>query len=609
MINIPGDNDDLNLPDESNDLLVDNDELDLVDEEDELDLVDEEDELDLANENAGIPATETAATLVKEWREDENQLPMVNPMPKTWKVMIVDDEVEIHDVTQLALDGFVFRDKSLTFISAYSAKEAKSLLNIHPDIALIFLDVVMEEADAGLQLAKYIRETLKNQIVRIILRTGQPGEAPEEDVIVDYDINDYKLKVELTHRKLFVTIVAGLRAYYDLMTIEVNKATLKQTLEAVPVGVGMLNTQGKPLYLNQKARQILGKGLASEATTENLADVYQFYVAGSSEHYLSEDLPVIRALHGKSTSVDDIEIHQGEKTIPIETWGTPICDSEGNITYAITALQDISERKQAEKNKIRLAQECEAKNVALRMNKEIEEKNKELVQLNQDKNEFLGIAAHDLKNPLSAIKGYTEDIQETFDEMPKKEMLELIGMVQGCSHQMFDLVTNLLDVNAIEAGKVNTSVETVDIFPIMEELVKAYMKRAQAKKITLLFQSPKIQCHAFVDKNIVHQVLDNLISNAVKYSPFDKSIFIRIVKDSSVVRCEIQDEGPGLSAEDQQKLFGKFTRLSSKPTGDEHSTGLGLFIVRKLIEAINGSVWCESELGKGATFITTFKVK
>jgi len=102
------------------------------------------------------------------------------------------------------------------------------------------------------------------------------------------------------------------------------------------------------------------------------------------------------------------------------------------------------------------------------------------------------------------------------------------------------------------------------------------------------------------------QVLENLVSNAVKYSPPGRDIFVRLQRHAQVVRVEVQDQGPGLSAEDQKKLFGKFARLSAKPTGGEHSTGLGLSIVKKMVEAMNGKVWCESEPGHGATFIVEF---
>jgi len=137
-----------------------------------------------------------------------------------WKVLIVDDEKDIHTVTKMALKRFTLDGRNLTFFHAYSAKEAKELLAKEEDIALIFLDVVMETDDAGLMLAKWLREELNNFFTRIVLRTGQPGQAPEEQVIVDYDINDYKEKTELSRTKLFTTVYTALRAYRDLQKIE-----------------------------------------------------------------------------------------------------------------------------------------------------------------------------------------------------------------------------------------------------------------------------------------------------------------------------------------------------------------------------------------------------
>ncbi|MCL1467532.1 adenylate/guanylate cyclase domain-containing response regulator [Argonema galeatum] len=150
----------------------------------------------------------------------------------SWKVLIVDDEIEIHNVTKLALDDFIFEGKSLTFISASSGKEAKELIEAHAETAIILLDVVMENDDAGLEVVKYIRDVLGNKLVRIILRTGQPGVVPENLVIVDYDINDYKTKTELTTQKLFTTVVTALRAFRALTTIETSKKELERIAAA-----------------------------------------------------------------------------------------------------------------------------------------------------------------------------------------------------------------------------------------------------------------------------------------------------------------------------------------------------------------------------------------
>ena len=137
-----------------------------------------------------------------------------------WKVLIVDDETEVHTITKIALGEFEFDHKALHLLSAYSGAEAKQVIQEHPDIALIYLDVVMESDDAGLLFVKYLREELKNKFVRIVLRTGQPGQAPERKVIVNYDINDYKEKTDFDSTKLFTTTLSGLRAYRDIMEVE-----------------------------------------------------------------------------------------------------------------------------------------------------------------------------------------------------------------------------------------------------------------------------------------------------------------------------------------------------------------------------------------------------
>lgn len=162
---------------------------------------------------------------------DAQNAPEAAEMP-VWKVIIVDDEPSVHRATQLALQNFRFEGKPLSFYSAYSAEEAKQLISIdHPDTTFILLDVVMETNDAGLRVVRYIREELNNQHVRIVLRTGHPGEAPEESVIVNYDINDYKLKVELTRQRMITTAIAALRSYRDIITIEKQKQELTQALE------------------------------------------------------------------------------------------------------------------------------------------------------------------------------------------------------------------------------------------------------------------------------------------------------------------------------------------------------------------------------------------
>ena len=153
------------------------------------------------------------------------------PDDRPMKILVVDDEADVHSVTRLALRNVSFKGRPLELISAYSGAEAFDVLRKNTDIALVLLDVVMETEDAGLKLVGRIREELNNHLVRIVLRTGQPGQAPEQQVIIDYDINDYKAKTELTTQKLFTTVIASMRAYESLLMIERSRIGLSKILE------------------------------------------------------------------------------------------------------------------------------------------------------------------------------------------------------------------------------------------------------------------------------------------------------------------------------------------------------------------------------------------
>lgn len=290
------------------------------------------------------------------------------------------------------------------------------------------------------------------------------------------------------------------------------------------------------------------------------------------------------------------------------------------------------------------AREIEIANVSLHeMNLRLETQNAQLVELNMEKNEFLGIAAHDLKNPLNGIRGLAELLQNYGAELAPEDHRKILNSIVSSSERMFDLIKNLLDINAIEQGGVRLNPVVFDIAPLVAVATDSYRIRAQEKNITLHFDTEKSaegnstessgeeRTIVRADEQAAAQVIDNLISNAVKYSPHGKNVFVKITRttrtitheemsgeaesDDSLpliaqsmpfVRIFVQDEGPGLSEVDKQKLFGKFARLSAQPTNGEHSTGLGLSIVKRMVEAMHGHVWCESEIGQGATFIVEF---
>ncbi len=233
---------------------------------------------------------------------------------------------------------------------------------------------------------------------------------------------------------------------------------------------------------------------------------------------------------------------------------------------------------------------------------ELTQANLKLEQLNQTKSDFLHMAAHDLKNPLSAVMGYAEELLETDNRSNPAETQENLRHIHQASRHMYDLVTNLLDVNAIESGRHELKLESLPLAPLFERLRFNYEKRAHAKQIELLVQPP-LACTVLAAESALFQVLDNLVSNAIKYSPPRKQVSLRSQVTATHVQILVQDQGQGFNAEDQQRLFQKFTRLSARPTGGEHSSGLGLFIVKRLVDAMQANIRCESQPGKGATFI------
>jgi signal transduction histidine kinase len=239
----------------------------------------------------------------------------------------------------------------------------------------------------------------------------------------------------------------------------------------------------------------------------------------------------------------------------------------------------------------------------VRANEEINKSYQQVVELNKEKNEFLGIAAHDLKNPLTIIRGYADLIIQDA-ELPDELKQDFTKEILNASDRMFDIVTKLLDVNTIEQGKMKIKKEPVLLSSIVNKIIYQNNEKALKKCITI-YSTTDESIVVEIDENITLQIVDNLVSNAIKFSPANKNIYLssKLNGDNDFVSLIVKDEGPGFTEEDKKKVFGKFARLSAKPTAGEHSTGLGLSIVKKLVELQCSNIYLESELGKGATFI------
>jgi signal transduction histidine kinase len=222
----------------------------------------------------------------------------------------------------------------------------------------------------------------------------------------------------------------------------------------------------------------------------------------------------------------------------------------------------------------------------------------ELKRMNEEKSTFLGIAAHDLRNPLGVILGYAEMLRD--EEFPREETAEMAGKVVVAGERVRDLVAGLLEISAAEAGRVTLERRPCDLHGIARKVVDAQGTAAAKKQIGLRVDGRPV----FVtgDPGAIEQVLENVVSNAVKFSPHGSTVLVSVHADGGAGVVDVEDEGPGITEADRERLFAKFSRLSARPTGGESSTGLGLSIVKTLTEAMGGEVSLESPPGRGARF-------
>ncbi|MDX1548454.1 MAG: ATP-binding protein, partial [Rhodothermales bacterium] len=237
------------------------------------------------------------------------------------------------------------------------------------------------------------------------------------------------------------------------------------------------------------------------------------------------------------------------------------------------------------------------------LNSELRQTNDDLREVSEMKSQLLRIAAHDLKNPLNGIREFAK-ILKTELASTQPHSLELLDLIHASSDQMLSMVGKILDSEALESGELVMDRAPVSAVEIAREVVRLNRPQAERKGETLVLTAEDGDpCIVLGAREWLRDAMDNLVSNAIKYSPFDKNIWVTVRRHDGRVRFSVRDQGPGLTDEDKQMLFGKFQRLSATPTSDESSTGLGLSIVKQIVELHGGRVWAESEPGQGATFI------
>lgn len=253
-------------------------------------------------------------------------------------------------------------------------------------------------------------------------------------------------------------------------------------------------------------------------------------------------------------------------------------------------------------------QAIETLNLALIVKQKTEKEKEETIELYNRVNELLRIIAHDIKNSSNNISGLAQSLLETGQQLEPDEVKDSLVNIINCSTQIDNIIYDILRSGSIENGNLQPSLKEVNISEIITDTIKLNSNAAQRKSLEIIFYGP-MNVIFITDKTFFQQIIDNLLSNAIKFSPQGKRIRIKLEDTVSNVIVKIKDEGPGIKEDEKDKLFHKFTTLSAKPTQGEFSTGLGLSIVKKLADLLNGKVWCESELGKGSEFIIQFNKK
>jgi signal transduction histidine kinase/CheY-like chemotaxis protein len=558
----------------------------------------------------------------------------ISPRSARWTIAVIDDDPAVHEGTRYALAEYKLDGRSLEILSAYSAEEARILLRARRDVAIVLLDVVMETDDAGLRLVEYIRRDLRDETARIILRTGQPGQAPERRVIVDYDINDYKAKTELTADKLFTSLTAALRAYQQLKRLDDTRRGLEIIIDAAP------------MLLDHKSLQRLSEGVLTQVASllnaecagilvfrENDAAEPRISVLAGSGLYreLVDRIPpwpldpaiqplVEEAFHERRTSFGDhwstlyVRTSSGSEIVALIDTDRPLSDTDRALIGLLTsrlsiAFDNVILYEQLQRANITLEQRVVERTAELiRANRRLAAQRSDLRRANNLKTEILGTIAHDLKNPLSVILGRSEMLKDfaALEGIPNPQIITQVDHIHASATRLIGMIDSLMADAMNDALDITLRREPVDLVALAREVCEANRPLADSKDQSLRLDLPE-EAYLCGDTERLREAIDNLVSNAVKYSRKGGTITVAVRQDATEMVCAVSDHGPGLSPEDAARLFGRFQLLSAKPTGGEGSTGLGLSIVKRIAELHGGRADAVSDgPSRGATFAIRF---
>jgi signal transduction histidine kinase/CheY-like chemotaxis protein len=549
---------------------------------------------------------------------------------RKWKVAVIDDDQAVHEGTRFALSDYSLHGQTLEILSAYSAAEGRTLMRAHPDIAAVLLDVIMETDAAGLDLVEYIRNDLKNETVRIILRTGQPGQAPERRVIVQYDINDYKAKTELTADKLFTSLTAALRSYQQLERMVQTRRGLEIIIDAAStlydfksmqrLAEGVLTQIASLLNVDCAGILVLrddGNAANDDFSVLAGSGCYSRFIGAAGSKALDPDLRAMveaafrRRKHefADQRTVLYVRTGSGREVVVLLQAEHPLSETDRSLVEIFgsrlsIAFDNVILYQQLHEANTQLEDRVAQRTRALmQANRRLSAQWLRLQRANGFKNEILGTVAHDLKNPLGVILGRTEMLTELIGAGASRESITAqVEHIRDATRRLTLMVDHLISDAMADAFDISIRREPVDIAGLVSEVADANQPLAVNKQQTITVSAPP-NFVTMCDADRMREAIDNLISNAIKYSPIGGKIAVLVTHEDNDTVIRVADEGAGLSPEDLGRLFGRFQRLSAKPTAGESSTGLGLSIVKRIIDMHGGQVTADSAgPGQGSTF-------
>jgi PAS domain S-box-containing protein len=363
-----------------------------------------------------------------------------------------------------------------------------------------------------------------------------------------------------------------------------SKKILDQILEVASDAIIVVDSEQIIQYFNREAEKMFGY-VTHEVLGQNL-DILLPKSVRERHHILVKNFSIKKLPPQYMSNRPELfGLKKSGQEFPVEITISSTAVEEQ--VYSTAIVRDITKRKELE---LRLQTAV----------KELEEKNIQLQSINAVKDQFLGMAAHDLRNPVNRIKFSAELLME--QNSSAADAQKLIAMIFKTASSMLDLINDLLNINIIESGKIELKPVPVELKNFIQEICESEMPLAQKKQILVKYEIQEGLPLVKFDPNRIRQVLENLLSNAIKFSNANSQTLVKGYQKDSDIIIEVIDQGQGIRNEELEKLFNPFQQASTRPTAGETGTGLGLAIVKKIIELHQGKIWVESNLGKGSKF-------